>query len=739
MTVGYRWEDSILSLAVLAAIAGATFAGLNSKPRKPLRRHRKLGIRKPAPSLLKQADGRVQRFFASHVDPLFNASERNQHLAEFAPGIDEEERGINRRLVTSIGMVGVAGVAAFGAPILAVVSMFGPIAVLGPIIVKYSVVGWRERKLKYRGLAALGCVLSAFAGFYLAASVVAMSYVVFLKLAARTKASTYETICSTYGLQPPEKVWVKVDGAEIQKPFSELKIGDLVVVNAGQTIPVDGVVKMGDGAVDQHALTGEAQPFEKAQGDRVLANTLLLSGRLDIEVERAGTDTSAAQIANILVTASRAKMDVADRNEQFADTITPPLLAASAVAMATVGPSGAFAIMHGGFGSVAVVAGPLCMLNFLNRASRQGVLIKDGRALEKLHEVNAFVFDKTGTLTVEQPAVAEIHATGDVLPAAVLQLASLAEFRQQHPIARAILAEAETRGLDVSPPENAEYRVGMGIIAQTDGQLVQVGSARFMQACDVSLPLEADAWHSACQHVGGSLVFVSVDGHCVGAIRLEPQLRNETQELINRLMRRGHEIYILSGDAKEPTEYLAGKLGVTGFFAEVLPQDKARIVNRLQEKGRSVCFIGDGVNDALALQQADVSISMRGATTIANDCAQIIVLGHSLMPIEQLIDLGAQYRRNLQRTLAIGNSAGFVLIGGVFALGFGMSAAMILAPLGLGGAVASALLSPDARKQYEAGATDGRARLTGRKKNGASRFARTTDAARTGVSQAHFR
>jgi Cu2+-exporting ATPase len=496
---------------------------------------------------------------------------------------------------------------------------------------------------------------------------------------------------NTFALQPPTTVWIQVAGMETEVSFAEVQVGDIIILSAGQTIPVDGHITEGAATIDQHVLTGEAQPVEKTLDDTVFANTLVLTGKIYVQVEQTGNDTAAAQIGNILCNMTAQRLEHEARSEQLADKLTLPVLAASGLAMVTIGPAGAAAIMNSGFGSTLFFSGPLSMLSHLNLASHHGILIKDGRSLEKLHSVDTVVFDKTGTLTLEQPEVSSIHCCADWPEAEVLTFAALAEHRQTHPVANAILAAAEWHGLEMTPPDDAAYTVGFGVQVNHQGNTLQVGSQRFMQQVGVEIPATLEEVKVNCQTSGNSLIFVAVNGQLAGALELQAQLRPDTVELVNKLHQRGLKLCILSGDHRQPTEHLARRLGIDDVFAEVLPEGKADKIRELQEAGRTVCFVGDGINDAIALQQADVSVSLRGATSVATDSAQIVLMNQSLQQLDQLFEIADGFNKNLNQTMRIAYIPGSVLIGGVFLFHFGMTAALVLYGSGVTAAMSKAL------------------------------------------------
>jgi Cu2+-exporting ATPase len=318
-------------------------------------------------------------------------------------------------------------------------------------------------------------------------------------------------------------------------------------------------------------------------------------------------------------------------------------------------------------------------------------LVKDGRALEKLHEVDTVVFDKTGTLTLEQPEVSHIHCCANWQETEVLTFAALAEYRQTHPVAKAILTAAEQHGLELTVPDDAAYAVGFGVQVNHQGKTIQVGSQRFMQQAEVAIPTMMETVKAHCQESGNSLIFVAVNGQLAGALELQAQLRPETVNMVRKLHQRGLKLCILSGDHRQPTEHLAKRLGIDDVFAEVLPEGKADKIRELQEAGRTVCFVGDGINDAIALQQADVSVSLRGATSVATDSAQIVLMTQSLQQLDQLFEIAYGFNKNLDQTMRMAYIPGTVLIGGVFLLHFGMTAALVLYGGGVTAAMSKAL------------------------------------------------
>ena len=331
---------------------------------------------------------------------------------------------------------------------------------------------------------------------------------------------------------------------------------------------------------------------------------------------------------------------------------------------------------------------PLTLLNYLNLASRHDILVKDGRSLELLHQVDTIIFDKTGTLTLEQSEVKTIHLcsdTGRVPPLdedTVLTYAAAAEQCQGHPIAKAILSAAEARGLTLPIVQDADYALGYGLRVwlldehQTIGPQIRVGSARFMDMESVTIPAEVAAIQTASEALGHSLVMVAVDDTLVGVIELQPTIRPEAAEVIAALHARNLETVIISGDQEALTRTLANELGIERYFANVLPEEKAAFVEKLQAAGQTVCFIGDGMNDAIALKKAEISISLRGATTVVTDTAQIILMGQTLRNVPKLLDLSRELERNLKTSLYLVTVPCCFVIGSVFFLHAGIPLAV---------------------------------------------------------------
>ena len=493
--------------------------------------------------------------------------------------------------------------------------------------------------------------------------------------------------------QQMDTVWILVDRVEMQIPFEQLKVNDTVIVQSGEMIPADGVVIDGMASVDQHILTGEANPVEREAGDEVFASTLVLSGKIYIRVEKAGEDCTVAKIADILNQTVDFKSTTQLRAEKFSKDLVKPALIVSGLALPFWGFTGALAVINAHPKNKIMIIAPLTVLNYLNLAAKNGILIKDGRSLELLTQVDTIVFDKTGTLTEEQPYVGAIYCCAEEDETAVLCYAAAAEYKQKHPLARAILAAAEQRDIVLPTVKDSECHMGYGVLVHTDNQDIHVGSARFMEISGITIPADIIVQLTNCHQQGHSLVMVAVNKKLIGAVELWPTVRSEAKQVIAQLKARKNitATYIISGDHEIPTQKLANELGVDHHFAGVLPAQKAELIDKLKEEGRFVCYIGDGINDSIALKKSHVSISLSGASTIATDTAQIVLMDKGISHLDTLFNLGEDFKRNMDNSLNIMLTPAIIGVGGVFLLGFGLPQTLFLNLAGLAFGVNNAM------------------------------------------------
>jgi heavy metal translocating P-type ATPase len=521
-------------------------------------------------------------------------------------------------------------------------------------------------------------------------------------LVRRTEDNSKKLLLGAFGKQA-RYVWLVKDGVEIEVPLDRLDKGDIVAVHTGDMVPVDGIIVEGLAMIDQHALTGESVPVEKGVGDRVFASTVMVAGKVHVAVEKSGSETATAKIAQILNDSAGYKLASQHKGEQLADKAVVPTLCLGGLALTTLGPPGAVAVINSDLGTGIRMAAPLAMLSTLALCAQKGVLVKDGRALDLLCEVDTMLFDKTGTLTRERPEIGQVIAANGFRPTQILRLAAAAERRFHHPVALAILQKAAEQGLRLPLTDTTQYKVGYGITVGIDGHRVHVGSRRFMELEGVPLTREVDEALAEAHREGHTMVMVAVDDELGGALELRASVRPEARGIVQGLRERDiRHIAIISGDHEAPTRRLAEELGMDRYFSQVLPADKADYVEKLQREGRKVCFVGDGINDAIALKRANVSISLRGATSIATDTAHVVFMEQSLGKLCELRDIARDLDRNVRNSWLMILGPNIACIAGVFTLGFGIGASVVTNNIAALAALANGLLPMRKVAQLEA-------------------------------------
>lgn len=423
------------------------------------------------------------------------------------------------------------------------------------------------------------------------------------------------------------------DGQVVEIPTQEVIVGDHVVVYPGDQIPVDGVILEGTGILDQCKLTGESVPVTRTVGEEAFASTLLVDGALTILAERCGNNTRAGVIVNLMQAAP-----VHDtRVENYAATVAnqmvvPTLLIGAGVGIFSGNLNRAIALITLDFGTGIRVSVPTTILSVLTYAARNGVLIRSGRAIEILAKIDAVICDKTGTLTIGHAGVNDIDVMSAQLSKhEVLCYAASAEKGLTHPIAEAIVHHAKDQGVALKECEDWDYKIGLGAAAIIDGINIAVGSPRFMKQENVDLE-EYDRRYPDAKSGGQSLVYVAGDGQLLGVIRYSDPPRAESKEVIRELKRMGITTHMLTGDVDRVAHSIAANLGIDpkNVTAEAFPEKKVEVVKAVHDRGRTVAFCGDGINDSAALAYADVSISFAGATDIARETADVVLMEDDL-------------------------------------------------------------------------------------------------------------
>lgn len=596
-------------------------------------------------------DKRYQSFIQSRLDPLLLGKVHNAQLQTINKGLKRElsstEQSANRKLLLGIGTFSFLALAPLTSlpltPLILAIGLYS----MSPALKE----GWRiatqERRFSLIHLMVIYLSTLWFGGYYLIGALGVVFINLNYKVELMVQNITRHRMTHLLGEQP-QTVWVLVEGCELEIAFDQLQMGDILILNAGQPVPIDGVVIQGSAIVDQQHLTGESQPIEKSIGDYVLASTLVLGGRLEVRVEKTGAETTVAKMGEILNnTIERQQSHFADMY-RVAEKTRWPMLAAGSAGWILFGPSTGVALLGCNYLLTVIPLRLMTLLNGLKTGATHGVLIKDGRALETFPNIDTIVFDKTGTLTLDQLQVAGIYCNDGYSETQILAYAATAEQYQKHPIAQAILQEATRQTVSLLEMEDTYYTLGMGLTATVKGQIVKIGSKRFLTEENIALPTPMEAVEQQVAEKGNALVFVAIDNTVSGAIELSAIVRPEAQAVVSWFKQQGIALYILSGDQEAPTRKTAHDLGMDGYFANTLPEQKALRIKELQAQGHKVCFIGDGINDAIALRQAEVSVSLQGATTIATDTAQVVLMNNDLKQLQLLWELAQGFENNLK-------------------------------------------------------------------------------------------
>ena len=482
----------------------------------------------------------------------------------------------------------------------------------------------------------------------------------FLEAGARGRTS--EAIRRLIGLRPTSARVLR-DGNEIDIPVDQVIIGDTVMVRPGEKIPVDGLVTDGYSTVDESMLTGESMPVEKVPGDKIFGATINSNGALYFEATQVGGETVLAQIIGLVEEAQGSKAPIQRLADQVASYFVPAVIIASLAAFAfwmLLGPAPVLTFSTLVLVSVLIIACP-CALGLATptaiivgtgKGAELGVLIKQAEALEIAHKVDTVVLDKTGTLTTGKPVVTDLIVSDESGSSEqdLLFLAASAERGSEHPLGEAIVMEAQARGLTLEPVSAFEAIPGRGISAQVDGRSVRFGNLALMEDSGVLVNgLSEQASALAAQ--GKTPMFLASDGRAVGLIAVADTVKPEASEGLARLRRMGLEVVMLTGDNVQTAHAIAGQLGVERVEAEVLPQDKAAVIKRLQAEGRVVAMVGDGINDAPALVQADVGLAMASGTDVAMESADITLMRSDVNGVATALELSRQTIRTIKQNL----------------------------------------------------------------------------------------
>ena len=435
--------------------------------------------------------------------------------------------------------------------------------------------------------------------------------------------------------------WVIRDNVIVSVPASQLAVDDHVVVYPGDIIPVDGEIIDGHAMIDQKTITGEGLPIMRAKGEAVFAATVIRDGQLTVRAIRVGISTTAGQIARLVESAPVGDTRMQNHAEKFADRLVTPTLGLAVGTAALTGDFNRFlSLVIVDYGTGIRVAAPTAVLASMTHAARAGIIIKSGAHMERLAQVDTLIFDKTGTLTHGAPAVLDVISyERGVTERHLLGLAAAAETQLKHPVAEALRVKAREVGANIPYCEQTQYRIGLGVEGQVNGYYLHVGNERFMRQSDINVgPAESD--RAALDEQGHSCIYVAVDGTLAGLIPFTDKIRPESREIIQRLHAMGiRNSVMLTGDNAVVARAVGRRLGLSQQFADMLPADKAEVIQQYQRQGNVVAMVGDGINDSPALSFADVGIAMKHGAEVARETADVVLMEDSLWKLVKAVEI----------------------------------------------------------------------------------------------------
>jgi Cu+-exporting ATPase len=540
----------------------------------------------------------------------------------------------------------------------------------------------------------------AVAAYFEAAAVITVLVLLGQVLELRARAQTSGAIRALLDLAPKTARRLRDDGSDEEVEIDAISVGDRLRVRPGEKVPVDGVVLEGRSSLDESLVTGESMPVTKEPGAKVIAGTLNQSGGFVMRAEKVGRDTMLARIVQMVAEAQRSRAPIQRLADRVAGWFVPAVILVAVAAFAAWGIYGPEPrLAYGLIAAVTVLiiacpcalglATPMSIMVGVGRGARAGVLIKNAEALERMERVDTLVIDKTGTLTEGKPKVTAIVAAPGHNEADVLRLAASVERASEHPLARAIVDAAAARNLALAETKDFDAPTGRGVVGTVEGRRIALGTAKFLAELNIATTaLEGEA--ERLRQDGATVIFVATDNAAAGIIAIADPIKPTTPEALKALTADGVRVVMLTGDNRTTAMAVARRLGITDVEAEVLPDQKSAVVDRLRRAGRVVAMAGDGVNDAPALAAADVGIAMGTGTDVAIESAGITMVKGDLAGIVAARRLSAATMRNIRQNLFFAflyNAAGVPIAAGVLYPAFGI----LLSPVV--GAAAMALSS----------------------------------------------
>lgn len=541
------------------------------------------------------------------------------------------------------------------------VAMVGAV-LLGLPVIWHAVKGMIKGHMHMDELVALAIIAALATGQFFEAGVVAFIMLLAELMETRTALGARAAIESLIKLTPTTANLVLEDGRETEVKVSELKPGNIVRVRPGDNIPADGVIREGLSSINEATITGESLPADKVVGMQVFAGTTNLTGVLDIEVTKAGEDTTLGKVQQLIIAAEKTQLPIMRMIDQYVKWYLPTILMISLIVyFFTKDFNKTISILVISCPCPIIMATPTAMVAALSAAARLGVLIKNVSLLEIAGKITAIVFDKTGTLTTGKLYVTKLEPAAEVEPAELLALAASAEQMSKHPAARAVLNLAKEANVSFPRAEEFQETPGKGVTARVNGSRILVGRDTFLTENGIDIHTVADP--SLHEEQGFSTLYVSKDDRCIGWIGLQdktrPEARQAVEELFDAKIRR---VTMLTGDRRDVANRVSGELGCTDYKAQCLPHDKLAVVEKIRQDGHVVAVVGDGINDAPALAAGDLGIAMGAAgSDVAINSASIALMSDDLRRLPFLVHLSRKTRSVINQNLLFG--ALFILFG----------------------------------------------------------------------------
>ncbi|MEW6003171.1 MAG: cation-translocating P-type ATPase [Nitrospirota bacterium] len=552
-------------------------------------------------------------------------------------------------------LLGYLGILKMGIQFIPLLLILSAIFLGGYPIFKKAFLGLINRQINVDLVMSLGIIGAALIGEFIASMLVAFFMNLAHYLEDFTVTRSRKAIKELLKLAPA-CARVKLDDKEMEVNISEIKHGDIVVVRPGEKIAVDGIVKSGQSSVNQASITGESIPVEKIPGDEVFAGTLNESGYLEIDTRKVGEETTLGKIIKLVEEAEANKAPIQRFADRFATYFLPSALTFAFLTYLISGKAiYAIAVLVAACPCAVGLATPLSVIASVGSGAKRGLLIKGGLYLEALAKVDCVVMDKTGTVTFGKPQVTDVISLNNFPLREILTLAASVERYSEHSLASAILEEAKTGGIEIAEPEGFEYLIGKGISGNVRGKVITLGNQRLLEEKGITISQYARMKAQELEEEGNTALFLSVDSEASGIIAVSDVIRGEVPRAIEELKKLGiARLILLTGDNERVASAISRRIGVTEYRANLLPQEKLEIVKSLQNEGCRVCMIGDGVNDALALTQADVGIAMGVAgTDVAIEAAHVALMRDDWTQVPHAIKVGRRTYRIIRQGIAL--------------------------------------------------------------------------------------